>query len=76
MESIRCKNCDGEMEVTVKPKHNQGFGFFLILLGLIFILLGLPFGILCIAIGFYICIAKESMWLCKACRVGIPRVED
>lgn len=75
MESITCKHCGGKMEITNKVKYSQGFGFFLILLGFISIIFGLPFGILLVAGGFYICIAKENVWLCGECKVALPRVE-
>lgn len=74
--TISCKNCNGQMEITSKPKHNQGLGFFLIILGIIsvFFLIG-PFGILLIGIGIYFCNAKESIWLCSSCKTAISRAE-
>lgn len=74
--TISCKNCDGQMEITSKPKHNQGLGFFLIILGVISVLfLIVPFGILLIGIGIYFCNAKESIWLCNFCKTVVPRAE-
>ncbi len=74
--TISCKNCDGQMEITAKPKHNQGLGFFMIILGVISIFfLIVPFGILLLGIGIYICNAKESIWLCNSCKTAILRAE-
>lgn len=76
-ETIGCKNCNGQMEITSKPKHNQGLGFFLITLGVISSLFGLiiPLGILLLGIGIYICNSKESIWLCNSCKTAISRAE-
>jgi hypothetical protein len=74
--TISCKNCDGQMEITARPKHNQGLGFFMIILGVIstFFLI-VPFGILLLGIGIYICNSKESIWLCNSCKTAISRAE-
>ncbi len=77
MTSISCKQCDGQMDIAIRPKHSQGLGFFLIILGAISALLffGIPFGILLVGIGIYICNAKETIWLCGSRKTAIPRAE-
>jgi hypothetical protein len=77
MAKISCKHCGGEMEVSTKPKHSQGLGFFLIIMGAlsIFFIFGLPFGILLIGLGVYFCYANECIWLCRSCKIAIPRVD-
>ncbi len=74
--TISCKNCNGQMEISSKPKHNQGLGFFLIILGVVSVFfLIVPFGILLLGIGIYVCNAKESIWLCSSCKTAISRAE-
>jgi len=77
MASISCKNCGGQMEVVSRPKHSQGMGFFLLIIGIlsIFFIFGLPVGVILIGIGLYFCCAKQSIWLCDSCKTAIPRVE-
>lgn len=77
MASISCKNCGDQMEVASRPKHSQGMGFFLLIIGVlsIFFIFGLPVGIIFIGIGLYFCCAKQSIWLCGSCKTAIPRVE-
>lgn len=75
MASISCKNCGEQMEVTTRPKHNHGLGFFLMILGTISIFVILPFGVLLVGTGLYFCCVKESIWLCGSCKTAIPRVE-
>ncbi len=77
MATISCKHCNGQMDIATKPKHNQGLGFSLIILGVIsiFFIFGAPRGILLIGTGIYFCNAKESIWLCGSCKTSVPRVE-
>ncbi len=77
MASISCKNCDGQMEESVRAKHSQGMGFFFIVLGIICfaVCVGIPIGILLVGTGIYFCCAKENVWLCKSCKIVMSRVE-
>jgi uncharacterized membrane protein SpoIIM required for sporulation len=75
LQTLKCKQCDGEMIKKTMAKHSQGAALFLILLGIIFCILPGLFiiGIPLLIVGLIMGSVVKKVWLCKSCGTYFER---